>query len=153
MNEQYLKHVGYSDTNNGIAAFFSPSTSKLISSKVTELLRPLYPPGIIVPCERVVQVMNDIYSSYRPPTGDIFTRYNIPSGDLQGYNYIDTLINQTIQVLVTNIKDNLFTDQNNSKLDIWSSLYGTFNAHGLRQHPPIRTRERRSAPLQFNMNY
>ncbi len=153
MNEQYRKHVGYTNTNAAIEAFFSDSTVRFISSKVTELLRPLYPAGIIVPCDKIVHVMNDIYTSFRPPTGDIFTRYNIPSGDIQGYNYVDSLINQTLKVIVSSVENNLLTDQRNSKLDIWSSLYGTFNAHGLRQHAPIKIRNRRPAPLQFNMNY
>lgn len=151
MNQQYLSHVGYSDTNEAIAGYFSPETPKLISSKVTELLRGFYPPGVIVPCDRVVEVMNDIYRAYRPPTGDIFTRYNIPSNE--NPNMVDAMINQVIQVIVSDVKNNLLTEQANSKLDNWVILYGNFNKWGLRQHAPISTRQKKPKTMLFNMNY
>jgi hypothetical protein len=151
MNQQYLSHVGYSDTNEAIKGYFSLETAKLISSKVTELLRDFYPPGVIVPCERVVDVMNSIYRAYRPSTGDIFTRYNILSGE--NTNMVDEMINQVIQVITNDIKNNLLTEQSNSKLDNWVVLYGDFNKWGLRQHPPITTREKKPKSMLFNMNY
>ena len=151
MNQQYLSHVGYSDANEAIAGYFSPETPKLISSKVTELLRGFYPPGVIVPCDRVVEVMNDIYRAYRPPTGDIFTRYNIPSSE--NPNMVDAMINQVIQVIVSDVKNNLLTEQANSKLDNWVILYGNFNKWGLRQHAPISTRQKKPKTMLFNMNY
>ena len=151
MNDQYIKHFGYTNTKVAIAGYFSLSTAKFISSKITELLKPFYPPGIIVPCERVSQVMNDVYEAYRPSTGDIFTRYVIPSDE--STNSINEMINQVIQIIVTNIKDNLLTDQRNANLDNWSILYGTFNKYGLRQHAPIKLRERRPPTNLFQMNY
>jgi hypothetical protein len=149
MNQQYLSHVGYRDTNDAIAGFFSQETAKLISSKVTELLKDFHP--VIVPCERVVEVMNDIYRGYRPPTGDIFTRYHIPSAE--NPNMVDAMINQVIQVIVNDIKNNLLNEQRNSKLDNWVVLYGNFNKWGLRQHPPIKTRDKKPKTMLFNMNY
>jgi len=151
MNEQYLSHVGYTDTNEATKGYFSPDTAKLIASKVTELLRDFYPPGIIVPCNRVTEVMNAIYRAYRPSTGDIFTRYNISSAE--NPNMVDAMINQVIQVIVNDIKNNLLTEQNNSNLDNWVVLYGDFNKWGLRQHAPITTRDRKPKTMLFNMNY
>lgn len=151
MNQQYLSHVGYQNTNAAVAGYFSLETAKFISSKVTELLRPTYPQGVLVPCERIVEVMNDIYRAYRPSTGDIFTRYNIPSEE--NPNMVDELINQVVQVIVNDIKNNLLTEQRNSKLDNWVVMYGDFNKWGLRQHAPITTRDRRPKTMMFNMNY
>lgn len=151
MNSQYVKHVGYQNTNDGISAYFSPSTARFISSKVTSLLKPYYPNGIIIPCERIVELMNDVYEAYRPSTGDIFTRYSIPSDE--NPNYIDEMINQVITIATDNVKNNLLTEQRNSQLTVWSSLYGDFNQQGLRQHAPIKTREKRPQPMQFHMNY
>lgn len=151
LNQQYLSHVGYSDSNEAIAGYFSLETARLISAKVTELLRGFYPPGVIVPCDRVMEVMNDIYRAYRPPTGDIFTRYHIPSSE--NPNMVDAMINQAIQVIVSDVKNNLSTEEANSKLDNWAILYGDFNAWGLRQHAPISTREKKPKTMLFNMNY
>jgi len=151
MNTLYLAHVGYQNSNAAISAFFSDSTAKFIQAKVTELLRVFYPPGIIVPCERIVEVMNDIYRAFRPSTGDPMTRYSIPS--LENPNYVDALINQVIQVITSDVKNNLLTEQRNSKLTVWSTLLGDFNEYGLRQHSPIKIREKRPTPMLFNMNY
>jgi hypothetical protein len=51
------------------------------------------------------------------------------------------------------VKGNLGMDDNNSKLTIWTTVLGDFNEHGLQSHPKIKLREKRPAPLQFNMNY
>lgn len=151
MNTQFLSHVGWQDSNAAIQGYFSKQTAQLIQSKVTELLRPFYPPGIIVPCERIVEVMNDIYRAFRPSTGDIFTRYSIPSSE--NPNHVDEMINQVIQVITSDIRYNLGMEQQNSKLDKWVELMGDFNQWGLRQHSPIKVREKRPTPLLFNMNY
>jgi hypothetical protein len=151
MNQQFLSHVGYRNTNAAIEAYFSLDTARFISAKVTELSKDFYPPGVMVPCERVVEVMNDIYRAYRPSTGDIFTRYNIPSNE--NPNMVDEMINQVVQVIISDIKNNLLTEQRNSKLDNWVVLMGDFNRWGLRQHSPITIREKKPTSCLFNMNY
>lgn len=151
MNDQFVKHVGYSNTNAAISTFFSMDTALFISRKITELLRTFYPPGIIVPLDKIIDVMNAIYEAYRPATGDIVSRYTIPSNE--NPNCVDEMINQVIQVIVPQIKDNLEMDQRNSQLSVWTALYGSFNEEGLRAHGPIKTRVRRPQPMLFNMNY
>ncbi len=151
MNDQYVRHVGFSATNGAFETFFSIDTVRFIAAKISELLLPFYPAGVVVPPDKVLNLMNAIYTSYRPSTGDIMSRYTIPSDE--NPNCIDAMINQVIEVAVSQIKDNLETDQNNSRLSIWTSLYGTFNEHGLRAHPPIKTRVRRPQPMMFNMIY
>ena len=146
MNDQYIKHVGYRDTDAS-RAFFSKSTVDFISQKVTEHLKYFYPAGIIVPCDIIANVMSNIYEGFRPPTGDIYTRYSIPTDNEQN------LIYQTIKTIVSNIETTLLTEQRNSKLSIWSSLYGTFNPHGLRQHAPIKILNKRPRTGLFNMTY
>ena len=151
MNNQYLQHVGYTNTNAGIATFFSRSTAEFISKKVTELLTEFYPQGIIVPLERIIDIMNSIYEAYRPSTGDIYSRYTIPSNE--NANCIDEMINQVIEVIVTQVKDNMAMDQRNSQLTAWTQVLGTFNEEGLRSHAPIKIRHRRPTPMLMNMNY
>ena len=150
MNDQYRKHVGYRDNNVAAATFFSQATVDFISQKVTDHLKCIYPAGIIVPCPRIVNVMNDVYEAFRPSTGDIYTRYSIPTNDK---GYVQDLIDQTIKIITSDVKNTLLTEQRNSKLSIWSSLYGTFNPYGLRQHPPVKVLNKRPRTGLFNMNY
>lgn len=152
INQQKIAHAGYVDTNVGISTLFSKDTVLFISRKVTELLSEFYSGGnIIVPIDRIIDILNAIYEAYRPSTGDIYSRYNIPSNE--NYNCIDEIINQTIQVIVTQVKDNLGMDQLNSKLTKWTTLLGDFNEKGLRSHPPIKINKRKPQSLLINMIY
>lgn len=151
MNDQYVKHVGYVDTNAAISAFFSLDTAKFLQRKIQELLSDYFSQGVVVALDKIIALMNSVYEAYRPSTGDIYGRYTIPSAE--NYNCVDEMINQVIQIAVTRIRTDLETEQNNSKLDVWNSVYGSFNEHGLRAHPVIKTRERRPRPMLFNMNY
>lgn len=151
INTQTLSHVGYIETNPRIEMFFSPQMVKFISNKVTFLLQGLYSPGIIIPRERVMEVMNDVYRGFRPPTGDIYTRYIIPQGTKEPSDYIEILINEVISVIVSDVTNNLLTEQRNSKLDIWATVYGD-NKWGLRRHPPLNIRENTPPGMLFNMN-
>ena len=120
MNDQYIKHVGYQNTNDCISSYFSQNTITYIAQTVNKLLKKDLCLNIIVPCHIITNVMNDIYESYRPPTGDIFTRYIIPNNETSSYSYVKSLIDQVIEVIYSSIKDNIQTDQRNSKLSIWS---------------------------------
>jgi len=153
MNTKTISHVGYIDFNPRIRSFFSPQTVKYISSKVTGMLRGIYPAGIIIPRERIIEVMNDVYRGFKPPIGDIYTRYIIPQGSKEPADYIERLINEVISVIVSDVTNNLLTEQRNSRLDIWATVYGDNNKWGLRRHPPIHIRENKPPSMLFNMNY
>ena len=150
----YEKHVGYSQSNDYIKQYFSIETVKTISQKVTELTMGVDPKNrpIIVPSATICGVMNDIYSNFRPATGDIFSRYIVPSGDTST-SYVQNMIDQVIEVIVSDIRNNLGIEENNRKLTIWNTLYGDFNKENLRQHAPIKVRNKRPMPMLFMMNY
>lgn len=150
----YIKYVGYKENNPCIKKYFDPCTVKQISYKVTELLQGVGENNrpIIVPDEMICTVMNDIYTNYRPPTGDIYSRYIVPSGD-STESYVQSMIDQVIEVITSDVRNNLGMEECNKKLSIWTTVYGDFSEHGLRQHPPIKIRHKRPNPLQFNMNY
>ncbi len=153
-DSNYYRYVGYKESNECIRAYFSADTVNIISNKVTELLMgvdPLNRP-IIVPDENICAVMSAIFDNFRPATGDIYSRYNIPQGDGVG-SYVQSMIDQTIEVITTDVRNNLEMEENNKKLTAWTTVYGDFNQHGLRQHAPIKIRNRRPDPMQFNMNY
>lgn len=142
-DENYYRYVGWQESNYCIKNFFSKQTLKLISTKVTELLDGVDPNGkrIIVPDDIISHVMSSVYHNFTPATGDIYGRYNVPTNEPDD-NYYNIMIDQTIQVLVSNVKNNIEMDENNKKLTIWTTVLGDFNNHKLRQHAPIKVRER-----------
>lgn len=153
-DDNYLRFVGYTEDNINIKKYYSSATVDTISHKVTQLLMGVDPQNrpIIVPNKTICHVMSQIYDSFRPQTGDIYGRYNVPSGS-GAEDYVQNMIDQTIEIIVSDIRNNLEMEQNNAKLSIWDTVYGDFNEKGLRQHAPIKVRNKRPAPLQFNMNY
>jgi hypothetical protein len=153
-DDNYIKHVGYKQSNVCIQKYFDISTVSTISNKVTELLQGVDPENrpIVVPDSTICSVMSEIYDSYRPPTGDIFSRYNIPSG-IGSESYVQNMIDQVIEVITSDVRNNLGMEECNKKLTIWTTVLGDFNNDGLRSHPPIKVRNKRPAPMQFNMNY
>jgi hypothetical protein len=153
-DSNFVRYTGYQEDNGCIKEYFSQRTVDIISHKVTELLMGVDPQNrpIIVPDETIGSVMSEIQFSYRPPTGDIWSRYNIPSDEPT--NLVQNMIDQCINLIVTDVRVNLETIENNSKLSIWTTVLGEgINDHGLRSHPQIKTREKRPQPFLFNMNY
>lgn len=154
-DENLIKYVGYSTADNPyIQEYFSKETLRLISKKVTQLLMGVDPKNrpIIVPDHIISNVMGSVQESFRPQTGDIYSRYNIPSGDSSG-GYIQSMIDQTIEIITMDVKNNLEMEENNKKLTVWTTVYGDFNKEGLRQHPPIKILHKRPNPFEFHMNY
>src|SRR5690606_6081559 len=120
--EQYTRNVGFSTNNQTFKYLFSDDTLDFISSEVTKLLRGIVPGGrdIVVPHETIVSVLNNIYISYRPQTGDIYSRYNITQ--FEPRDDANHIITETIQVIVSQIKSEYGMMENNYKLDIWDSV-------------------------------
>lgn len=149
-----MRHTGWSNSNRQcLQQFFSKQTVDLISRKVTELTMGVDPHNrkIVVPPVRICEVMDGVYQGYRPSTGDIYSRYIITNDQQQ--NMVQSLIDQTIEIIVSNIRNTLGIEQANQKLSAWVQVYGDFNTQGLRQHPPIKVQNKRPVPMQFNMNY
>jgi len=151
-----MRHVGWQEENPCIREYYSKETLKTVSRKVTELLQGVDPENrpIIVPDHIISNVMDSVYNTFRPETGDIYARYNIPS--LEQYssdNYVQNMIDQSIQIITSDVKNNLGIEECNSKLTIWTTVLGDFNENSLRSHPPIKIRHKRPTPMQFQMNY
>jgi hypothetical protein len=153
-DDNYIRNVGYKEDNKCITKYFSTSTLRIISAKITELLQGVDQENrpIIVPDKTISSVMSEIYNSYRPPTGDIYSRYIIPSGT-NSDDYVQNMIDQTIELITSDVRNNLGMDEINKNLTIWTTVYGDFNSHGLRQVPPIKIRNKHPAHFQFHMRY
>lgn len=153
-DDNYKRFVGWNQNNECIRVYFSVNTVETISHKVTELLQGVDPNNrpIIVPSKTICHVMSAVYDSFRPETGDIYARYNIPMGK-GPQNYVQNMIDQVIEIIVSDVKNNLGMEAYNKTLTKWTTLLGDFNKHGLRQHAPIKVLNKHPAAMQFNMNY
>jgi len=105
----------------------------------------------VIPDENICQTLDGVFSGIRRPTGDIFTRYIIPNEEQE--DMVQSVIDQTIEVITSNIRNYMGMNEANKHLSAWVQVYGDFNTHSLRQVPPIKTVLKRPNPMQFNMNY
>ena len=152
-NDDFMRYTGYKE-NSDIHKFFDPRNVTLISKKVTELLMGVHPENrpILVPDQTILNIMDSVNLYFRPQTGDIYSRYNIFDGQ-NCPSYIQQMVDQVIEIIVSDVRNNLGTDENNRKLTIWTTVLGDFNPAGLIGHSIIKTRERHPNYMEFNMNY
>jgi hypothetical protein len=141
-DNNFYKHVGWEENNSCIRKYFSSDNIKSLSYKITQLLQGVDPHGrpITVPDKTICHVLSEVFNSYRPPTGDIYSRYIVPTGEPD--NYVQSMIDQTIEIITSDVKNNIGMEENNRKLSVWTTVLGDFNANGLRQHAPIKIREK-----------
>ena len=155
MNDSFTRFTGYQNTSTLLqSTFYNINTVNTISRKVTELLQGVDPQNrkIIVPNQTILNIMDSGYTNFRPQTGDIFTRFTMPTG-FNSDDYINNMIDQTIEIIYSEVKNNLEIEENNKKLSVWTTVLGNFNDNGLRSFPPIKILNKHPAHMQINMNY
>jgi hypothetical protein len=125
----------------------------MISKKITQLTKGVdqYNRDLIVPDEIICDVIDGVYSKYKPNVGDIFTRYQIESDAPD--TIIQNIIDQTIEIITYGLRNQYGMENANYKLSAWVQILGDFNTNGLRAHPIIKTQEKRPSTMQFFENY
>lgn len=153
----FYAHVGWQQTSDDSVALnylFSSSTLDLISKEISDALRGVDPEGrrIIVPNDKIANVLSSVYrNGTRTDIGGIYSTFTIP--DIQSRNDLRNIINQTINIVVSSIKNEMEIIENNKKLSVWNSVLGDFNTQGLRFYPPIKLRSRHPQYMAFEMHY
>lgn len=152
-NVNLVRYAGWEGDNACIKYYFSQPVVNIISRKVSELTKGVDKKNrtIVVPDARIWEVMNTVYTNLRPAVGDIFSRYIVENNEQN--NIVQSMIDQCIEIITDNIRNQLGIEEANSNLSIWSQVYGDFNTQGLRQYTTIKTLEKRPTPMLFNMNY
>lgn len=158
LDSGYLRHAGWSQTtakNQQYAELWSPDHLCVVQHKINQLLEGVGPGGrdVVVPLKVIGSVISQVFESHRPIVGDPFSRYIQPGIEDGKRNDIRDITDRTIEIIVTQIRNEFSMAENNSRLSIWSTLYGDFNNQGLRAHPPIKIRQRRIPSMMFNLNY
>ena len=151
-----MKYVGY--RNPASESLFTQENLNIISTQITGYLKGFRDDcrDIIVPNSTIASVLSNVYDTFTPESqGSIFDRYIIPPNNSENSeNYLKNIIDQTIEIIVSDVKNNLTFEENNKKLSIWTTVFGEgVNDHGLRSFPPIKLREKRPASFQFHMKY
>jgi hypothetical protein len=155
LDNRYTRNVGWMasyDGRRGYTHLFEERNIQMIQSKITELLGNVADRPIVVTKEVITSVLSECIDSHRPQVGDMYSRYILPSIELQR-NDVREIIDRTINIIVTQIRNEYEITACNKKLTVWNTLLGDFNSQGLRSHAPIKIRKRRSDRMMFNMNY
>ena len=154
INLNYQRYVGYQDTNSVLNNLFSINTLNTISKKLTQLLMGVHPDNkiIVVPTNLIANVLDSVYQGYRPQTGGIYSRYIIPTG-LNSSDYATDMVDQTIEIIYSDIKNQYDMEKNNKTLSVWNTILGDFNENQLRSHPPIKILNKHPQYMAFFENY
>lgn len=155
INDNYTRYVGYQDTNALLQAkYYNINTINTISKKVTQLLQGVDPKNrpIVVPNKTISNIMDSVYQSFTPQIGDIYSRYNIASG-LNSDDYVQSMIDQTVEIIYSEVKNNIEMENNNKKLSVWTTVLGDFNENKLRSFPPIKVLNKHPQYMAFFENY
>lgn len=146
----YGRYVGVEQTSI-YDKYYNNNTIRSIQEYLAEKLRPYEKQKrrVVIDKEIIISVMQNIISARIPDVGDIYTHYIIPN---EKNDFMD-IVNRTIQILYSDIKNEMEMEQNNAKLSVWSTLYGDFNKQGLRAHAPVKIRNNKPQSMLFNMNY
>lgn len=150
-----MKYVGYRNATDD--SLFTTDNLNFISKKITGFLRGIRydKRDIVVPNATIASVLSNVYDSFTPDNvGSIYGRYTIQPLNSDADNYIKNIVNQTIEIIVSDVKNSMEIEENNKKLTIWTTVLGEgVNDHGLRAFPPIKVREKRPDPFQFHVRY
>jgi|TARA_Y100000389_G_scaffold189166_1_gene212601 hypothetical protein len=157
-NYKNMAHVGYEKasgqyTNPGVENLFNDSTGQYISAQITSRLGTELMGGrpIVVPMRTIWGILSALYQNYTGHPGGIHGRYTIPNNNL---NVFQSLVNETITVIVENVRTSLEIDQINGSLSKWDTILGDFNDKGLRSHPPLNGNiDERMNRGQIHMRY
>jgi hypothetical protein len=151
--DNHVRHPGYQHNTPGIKEFFSLENLRAISHTITQLLQGVDEQNrpIIVPDETIKSVMSNVQRTFVPQSaGNLYDKFIIDNDPIC---HVTDMGDQVVEIIVSDVKANLGLDKNNRKLNIWDTVLGDFNDKGLRAHPPIKLRNKRPQPMQFNMIY
>lgn len=156
LNQEFIRHVGFEGSSfnrDNYSYLWSEEHLKVIQQKIAQLLQGVDKENrpIMVTLEVIGNVLSQTYSSNRPRVADIYSRYIQP--EYPQRNDIAQIVSRTIEIIVSQIRNEYQMIEQNKKLSIWNTVRGDFNSAGLRSHPPIKLRKKRTQQMMFNMNY
>lgn len=155
-NAEY-RFVGWNQTiqnNPTVQLLFDKNRLQLLQQEITRLLQGVGTEArpIIVPIDTISHVLYQCFATHKPRVGDIYSRYVQAENSLTRDDVV-SIQNRAVNIIVSQIRNEFETIDNNRKLSIWTTVYGDFNTSGLRAHAPIKTRNKRPETMQIHMRY
>lgn len=153
-DDSYNKYVLYDQSLTPTLKYlFSDKNIELVQSKLYELLKCMRKDGrpVIVTKRVIADALSEIQENMSPQLADIYSVFNIPQDQLR--DDILKINNMTIEFIYTQLKTEYEMEENNKNLTVWTTLYGDFNEHGLRQYSQLRLNHKPINKFRFNMNY
>ncbi|MDC3332919.1 hypothetical protein OAV62_01625 [bacterium] len=158
LDNGYMQHPGWSQTvgnRPNYETLWTPDRLGMLQQKITQLLEGVSEDGrpILVPITAIGHVISQVYQSHRPQVGSIYSRYIQMDPEGQR-NDIRDIEDRSINIIVSQIRNEMMTIQNNKRLTIWNTVYGDFNKEGLRAHSGIKIRKKRpNVSMGIGMRY
>lgn len=153
-----IQYVGWEHTvedNEKYAFIFSQKNMDYLSATISDALRGVDPQNrkIIIPDDKIANVLSTVYKyATRANIGDVHSRFIV--GPIETRNDIKDINNQTINIIVSAIRDEVEMTNNNKKLSVWNAqLLGDFSKVGIRAHAPIKIRKKKWQSMYFFQNY
>lgn len=146
MSELRTQLVGLGGGDNGgvygtTYAQFNDNMVKYVSGMVTDVLkRRGY--NVIVPDDKIVHVMTEVYKNQYPQIGDIFSIFTMDGIGGRERNDLQMILEKSIEIITSQITDEFDTVKNNQSFSVWNQILGEQNAHGIRRYPPIKLSNR-----------
>lgn len=143
--------VAFDETQPGYTQLFNDDVFEYIQREVLKITNLKLKKPYLVPLYRIKEVMDTVWSNFRPNTGSIYTRYMMDNtGPYRIINYNMDMVKQVINIVVNDILNTVGIYTNNMEYSVWNTLSG--NSRGMVNHPKVKLNERRPA-MHFNMNF
>ncbi len=157
LDNGYSQYVGWGQTiqdRGDYATLWEPNRLVQMQQKITELLAGVDEQNrpIVVPVNTIANVLSQVFGANRPEVGSIYSRY-IQMEPESTRNDVRDIVDRTINIVVSQVKNEMLMIQQNKRLSIWSTLYGDFNKDQLRAHPPIKIRNKHPQYMAFFENF
>lgn len=157
MSELRRQLSGLGGDNGGIFGTtysqFNDSMVKYVSGMVSDVLkRRGY--NVIVPDDKIVHVMTEVYKTQTPQVGDIHSRFIIDGIGGRDRNDLTMILDKSIEIITSQITDEFDMIKQNQSFSVWNQILGDSNPLGIRRHPPIKLSNRgRDYNAIWNMKY
>ena len=153
-NYNLLKNILYREDYNLAKIIFSQKVYDEIRDKCIFHLRGVHPEGKkIVPSYNVInQAVNIVYENYTPTVGDARYAMYLINRDPTEFIVRDIVL-QSINTIVKQIQDEYDFQELAKGYDIWNTLRGDFNPHGLMPTPELKLNERYPGEIMYAIQY
>ncbi len=142
MSEIRRQLVGLGGDNGGVYgttyAQFNNNMVKYVSQMVSNVLKQRgY--NVIVPDDKIVHVITEVYKNQTPQVGDIYSRFIIDGIGGRERNDLTMILDKSIEIITSQISNEFDMAKTNEQFNVWNTnILGETNPLGIRSYPPIK---------------